>query len=59
MSENEKKEEEGYEIKINNCYPKVFIYLYINETNFTNKSFGELDLKKTKSGFLFYQYYLF
>ena len=40
-------------IELNSCFSKVFIYVYINDTNFTNKNYGKLDIKKTKSGTIY------
>lgn len=42
--------EEELEIKIKNCYPRAFLYIFINETNFTNKTYGKLKIKKSESG---------
>lgn len=43
-------DDENVEIKINNCYARAFVYIYINETNFTNNKYGNLKIKQKKGG---------
>lgn len=33
------------EIKVNNCLKKMYVYVYINETNFSNQTFGKLKVE--------------
>jgi len=47
---DENNDDDDFEMKVRSCLQKVFIYVYINATNYTNNTFGKLDIKKVQSG---------
>ena len=50
FNNGEDEHDEDLEVKVRSCLPSVFVYVYINSTNFTNDSFGKLDFKRIDSG---------